>query len=118
VVRFSRSERGEEIFTDVKDGIRELVSVMYRIHKYEVTEREGQADLVRVLDWEPYEISIVAIPADATVGVGRSVSDMQPNRENSAMPPEIETEIQQDPVPAQPQSQESARGVDHAAARN
>ncbi|MCK9563507.1 MAG: HK97 family phage prohead protease, partial [Bacteroidales bacterium] len=56
VIRFSRSERGEEIFQDVQDGIRTLVSVGYRIHKYEVTERKGQSDLVRVLDWEPYEV--------------------------------------------------------------
>lgn len=72
VIRFSRSARGEEIYNDVKDGIRKLVSVGYRIHKYEVTERDGLPDLVRVTDWEPYEISIVSVPADPTVGVGRS----------------------------------------------
>lgn len=70
--RFSRSARGEEIRQDVLDGIRSLVSVRYKVHKYEVTEREGQPDLVRVTDWEPVEVSIVAIPADPTVGVGRS----------------------------------------------
>jgi HK97 family phage major capsid protein/HK97 family phage prohead protease len=72
VIRFSKSNRGQEIYQDVQDGIRSLVSVGYRIHKYEVTERDGSADLVRVTDWEPYEVSLVAIPADATVGVGRS----------------------------------------------
>lgn len=77
VIRFSRSQRGEEIFQDVQDGIRKLVSVQYKVHKYEVTERKGQSDLVRVLDWEPCEVSIVAIPADATVGVGRSHSPQQ-----------------------------------------
>lgn len=70
--RFSRSSRGEEILQDVVDGIRTLVSVGYKIHKYTVEERAGQADLVRVTEWEPYEISIVSIPADVTVGVGRS----------------------------------------------
>lgn len=72
VIRFSKSVRGQEIYQDVQDGIRSLVSVGYRIHKYTTTEREGSADLVRVTDWEPYEVSIVAIPADASVGVGRS----------------------------------------------
>lgn len=71
-IRFSRSARGQEIAQDVEDGIRTLVSVGYQIKKYEVTEREGQSDLVRVTDWEPFEVSLVAIPADATVGVGRS----------------------------------------------
>lgn len=70
--RYSRSSRGEEILQDVVDGIRTLVSVGYRIHKYTVEERKGEPDLVRVTDWEPFEISHVSIPADATVGVGRS----------------------------------------------
>jgi HK97 family phage major capsid protein/HK97 family phage prohead protease len=72
VIRFSQSDRGREIFQDVQDGIRSLVSVGYRIHKYDVTERKGQPDLVKVTDWEPYELSIVSIPADPSVGVGRS----------------------------------------------
>lgn len=73
-IRFSRSARGQEVFQDVLDGIRRHVSVGYRINKIEVTERQGQPDLVRVLEWEPYEISMVAVPADPTVGVGRSVT--------------------------------------------
>jgi HK97 family phage major capsid protein len=78
VIRFSRSQRGEEIFQDVKDDIRQLVSVGYQIHKYDVTERKGQSDLVRVMDWEPFELSIVSIPADASVGVGRSADPSTP----------------------------------------
>jgi HK97 family phage major capsid protein/HK97 family phage prohead protease len=74
VIRFSKSARGQEIFQDVQDGIRGLVSVGYRVHKYSVQERKGQSDLVTVTDWEPYELSIVAIPADASVGVGRSAN--------------------------------------------
>lgn len=72
VIRFSKSKRGQEIFQDVIDGIRSLVSVGYRIHKYDVTERNGEPDLVKVTDWEPYELSLVSIPADPSVGVGRS----------------------------------------------
>ena len=78
VIRFSRSQRGEEIFQDVKDGIRQLVSVGYQIHKYDIQERKGQSDLVRVTEWEPFEASIVAIPADASVGVGRSADKSTP----------------------------------------
>lgn len=72
VIRFSKSARGSEIYEDVKDGIRRLVSVGYRIHDYKESKRDGKSPLVRVTDWEPYEISIVPIPADAGVGVGRS----------------------------------------------
>lgn len=79
IVRFGKSERADEIFNDVKDGIRKLVSVGYRIHKMVLeSEKDGEATY-RVTDWEPYEVSLVAIPADATVGVGRAGSeDEQP----------------------------------------
>lgn len=73
VLRFGRGARASEIFQDVVDGIRVLVSVAYRWDKYEVTEgKNGTADEYRVTEWTPYEISLVAIPADPTVGVGRS----------------------------------------------
>ncbi|MDT0499703.1 MULTISPECIES: phage major capsid protein [unclassified Halomonas] len=72
VVRFGKGTRASEVWQDVVDGIRRHVSVGYSIHKVEVEERAGQADMVRVTDWEPHEISIVSVPADVSVGVGRS----------------------------------------------
>lgn len=73
-VRFGRSERATEIFNDVLDGIRKHISVGYSIHAAVVEERgEGaEPDKVRITDWEPFEVSFVSIPADPTVGVGRS----------------------------------------------
>lgn len=71
VIRFGKSARAEEIFQDVKDGIRRLVSVGYRIHKQETKNEAGGVESVRVTDWEPYELSLVSIPADDSVGVGR-----------------------------------------------
>lgn len=97
VIRFSKSARGQEIMQDVKDGIRTLVSVGYRVHKYDVTERKGQSDLVRVTDWEPYEVSIVAIPADASVGVGRSIT---PPDEIKEIPMESKQEVVTPAAPA------------------
>jgi len=73
LVRFGKSERATEIFNDVVDGIRKSVSVGYRIHKVVLEEQGDEGDTYRATDWEPYEISIVSVPADATVGVGRSV---------------------------------------------
>lgn len=72
LVRFGRGARASEIWQDVVDGIRKHVSVGYSLNKVEVEERNGMPDLVRVIDWEPYEISLVSVPADPTVGVGRS----------------------------------------------
>ncbi len=71
VVRFSRSARGQEIWQDIVDGIRRHVSVGYSVRKIEVETRKGQTDLVRVTEWEPHEISIVSVPADPSVGIGR-----------------------------------------------
>lgn len=71
-VRFSRSVRGQEIFQDVQDGIRRLVSVGYRVHSMKLEKSGDSGDVYRVTDWEPFEISIVPVPADASVGVGRS----------------------------------------------
>ncbi len=72
-VRFGNSARAEEIFKDVVDGIRKHVSVGYMIHKA-VLEETGDdvQDTYRVSDWEPLEVSIVSVPADPTVGVGRA----------------------------------------------
>ena len=72
VVRFGRGARAEEIYQDVKDGIRRSVSVGYVVHKFEEVKGQGQTKVYRATDWQPYEISIVSIPADISVGVGRS----------------------------------------------
>ncbi len=71
-VRFSKSAEGEEAWQDVQDGIKRNVSVGYRVLEM-VLEKESEEDgeEYRVTKWAPYEISLVSVPADATVGVGR-----------------------------------------------
>lgn len=95
VVRFGRSAAAEEAFNDVKDGIRKHVSVGYRVHKMRLEEEgaDGAESTYRVTDWEPLEVSIVAVPADATVGIGRS--------DDSS---DHETEIEGEAIPAQPEA--------------
>lgn len=78
VVRFGKSARAEEIFQDVKDGIRRSVSVGYVIHKAQLIEKGEEVDTYRVNDWEPFEVSLVSVPADASVGVGRSMDEENP----------------------------------------
>lgn len=70
-VRFSKSALAEEIYQDVIDGIRSNVSIGYKVRKMERDTKE--ADLFRVTDAEIMEVSIVSLPADPSVGVGRSV---------------------------------------------
>lgn len=75
VVRFGKSARAEEVYQDVLDGIRRNVSVGYLIHEAKLVETKGETDTYRVTDWEPFEVSLVAVPADASVGVGRALAD-------------------------------------------
>lgn len=73
-VRFSKSRMAQEVFEDVKDGIRQNISVGYQVNKMEKEgEREG-IPVYRVQGWTPLEVSAVSIPADQSrlVGFGRS----------------------------------------------
>lgn len=72
VVRFSTSARAQEIFKDVQDGIRSLVSVGYQVSTLEKEKVVDGVATMRATKWTPHEISIVSVPADTSVGVGRT----------------------------------------------
>ena len=74
-VRFGKGEQASEVFNDVVDGIRQNISVGYRVDK-KVEREDDPEDYYRVAT-TPMEISIVSIPADQSnlVGVGRSSSE-------------------------------------------
>lgn len=75
VVRFGKSSRAEEIFQDVKDGVRTNVSVGYNLLKIRLEEDdEDKGSTYRATLWRPLEVSLVALPADESVGVGRDHS--------------------------------------------
>ena len=64
-VRFSKRAEVEPIWEDVRDAIIRNVSVGYQVHKYEETEKTDKKMAVRTaVDWEPFEISMVPMPAD------------------------------------------------------
>ena len=67
-VRFGKNGLAREVFDDVVDGIRSNISVGYQVNDM---EKDG-TDSFRVKSWLPMEVSVVSIPADRTVGVGRS----------------------------------------------
>lgn len=86
LVRFDDDEKSDAIFKKVQSGTLQGVSVGYAIKRYEaLDERDSVSsngrfkgpDTYVVTDWEPLEISIVSVPADPTVGVGRSADDIQ-----------------------------------------
>jgi HK97 family phage major capsid protein/HK97 family phage prohead protease len=72
-VRFADDDEAKKYFRRVKTGILRKVSVGYRIHELVLQEQsDGELDTYRAKHWEPFEISLVSIPADNSVGVGRS----------------------------------------------
>jgi HK97 family phage major capsid protein/HK97 family phage prohead protease len=95
-VRFAKTSRADEVLGMVNDGILRNVSFGYRIVDM-VEEKVDGRSVYRATRWEPYEISMVTIPADPTVGVGRAeTSEMRAINLTRA-----------EPEPAQPADQPS-----------
>lgn len=93
LVRFSRNPAADEIFQDVIDKIRRHVSVGYRVLGAKLEETRGDLDVYRVTDWEPYEISFVSVPADNSVGVGRSANPLPVNSNKPESGERQQTEV-------------------------
>jgi hypothetical protein len=78
-VRFaSGDECADMAWSKVRQGILRNVSVGYIVHRYQKTEAtDGTPAVWRAIDWEPCEVSFVAVPADAGAQV------------RAAVPPEV-----------------------------
>ncbi|EMD4231279.1 phage major capsid protein [Salmonella enterica] len=90
LVQFSKvGQLANETYEKVKEGTMSKVSVGY-------TVLEGHADFSKgvyfVTKWQPYEISIVSVPADSSVGVGRSLNTITDEPANNEENREVEVE--------------------------
>lgn len=81
-VRFDEDEESEVIFQKVKNKTLQGVSTGYHVDVWEEVKAnckstdgrfDGPCEIAK--RWWPYEISIVSVPADDTVGVGRDFDD-------------------------------------------
>lgn len=81
-VQFDTDEESERIFEKVQSGTLKGVSVGYTVDSWEEVapgkksadgKFTGPCEVAR--KWTPFEISIVSVPADPTVGVGRDLED-------------------------------------------
>jgi HK97 family phage major capsid protein/HK97 family phage prohead protease len=71
--RFSNNAKAEEVLKDIQDGILKNVSFGYQIKEMKLMNPTTDAEPEYLATkWMPYEVSIVSIPADPTVGIGRS----------------------------------------------
>jgi HK97 family phage major capsid protein len=77
-VRFSKSAVGQEVLQDVLDGIRVETSVGYTIQDRKEEQEKGKILTIRATRWMPMEGSLVPVPADHTVGVGRAAESQAP----------------------------------------
>ncbi len=71
-LKIDSGAENESIIRKIRDGIIRNVSVGYRVHRFEVIRFEGAVPLYRAVDWEPFEISLVPIGADAGAGIRSS----------------------------------------------
>ncbi|NDG47472.1 MAG: phage major capsid protein [Rhodospirillales bacterium] len=92
-VKFSRNAFAQEVLADVKDGVLRNVSVGYQI-----ADMEQRGEDFVATRWSPYEVSVVSIPADPTVGVGRAL-DAQPAAPAATPTPQPEPEVPMDNTP-------------------
>lgn len=96
-VRFAKTARAEEVMSMVDDGILRNVSFGYRISEMVESIKDGKSTYTATR-WEPFEVSLVTVPADHTVGIGRAEADDKRDvtvhriQEESAQPAEITIE--------------------------
>lgn len=80
-LRFSKRDDVEPKFRDVEDGITPNVSTGYVVHSYQETAgKNGGLKQRLAIDWEPFEVSMVPMPADinAQTRDGKPAGAMHP----------------------------------------
>lgn len=67
-LKISQAGLGNTMWTMIEEGILNSISIGYNIYDYRI-----DGNNIIVTNYEIYEISLVTVPADDTVGVGRSM---------------------------------------------
>lgn len=111
-VRFSSRADVEPLFRDVTEGIVPNVSVKYRIlERTLIKKNEDGPDEYRVTRWMPLEISLVSVPADDSVGVGRSDDEVTRSFTVTDIPQTEERNMSDEQRPAVPAITERQESV-------
>ena len=79
-IRLTSADDAQSVVQRILERTINKVSVGYVVHRYDIkaAEKKGERDHYRAVDWEPYEISAVAMPADP----GASIRSEDPGRVN------------------------------------
>jgi len=106
-VRFAKTPEGQRALDLVNDRILRSVSVGYSVERYVLApaddDDDEDADTFIAARWGVMELSLVAVPADTSVGVGRSLT----TKDRRTM--ENDPSLENDPPPTR--SQRAAAGV-------
>lgn len=96
LVEFGKSALAQEVFEDVKSGIKQNISVGYSVKKL-VRAKDDEGKEYYRASWTPMEASIVSIPADASkfVGVGRSSEKTLNTNKVETMTEETQVDVRQ-----------------------
>ncbi|EOK3092367.1 HK97 family phage prohead protease [Escherichia coli] len=68
-IKISSTGLGNTMWDLIQEGILSHVSVGYNVYDYRM-----EGNNIIVTDWEPHEISLVAVPADLHSGIGRAMA--------------------------------------------
>jgi len=74
-IRLTSAADAADIVQRILEKTVRHVSVGYRVYEYKITNKDGARELWQAVDWEPYEVSAVAMPADAGAHI-RSAKDV------------------------------------------
>jgi len=110
VIRFSSRAEVTPVWEDVRSGIIRHVSVGYRVRSFRI-EEDADPPVWRAVDWQPVELSLVAVPADPGAGT-RNENPTNPCRLlRRSHPPCTETRAMNDTItrdaPAETDNQET-----------
>lgn len=126
----SRREALADLRQDIADGLVKNVSIGYLINERVLVKAngDGQPDEYRVTSWTPFEVSLVDIPADASVGLGRGNANADKTESPAAryrvvdLPPAVGTTtgersmnqaVATPPADANPTATSAARSAGH-----
>ena len=90
--RFSQNDLAQQVMGDVADNVLRNVSFGYRIMNMVSDGAEGTDATFTATRWAPYEVSLVTVPADPTVGIGRDESTSD-NEVTVSIPEPVQPEV-------------------------
>jgi HK97 family phage major capsid protein len=123
MVKFSRTQAGEDFWMDFQDGIRKETSIGYYVNDLQEIKQDEMSEELKNMclenkcgayiakNWTPLEGSSAPVPADITVGAGRS-AQLEPTNSAAQQGAEQQPttkkpkEVHMEPVKTAPSAEE------------